>query len=114
VNEADLRLEYERYMRDENMASKLGGSFGQRVLPKIRFRKGRIGWWHLVRGPHRTRRAAFRWARKIRDGQVLNDRARRLKGSTLVVLRLEPKPGNKCPEFWIAKRRKKNNVTTTP
>ena len=79
------------------MRAKIGSSFGTRWRPRVRFRKGRSGLWWLKGRAYRTRRAAFRAARRLRDET----------GGYHAVLRLPPRPGRKLPEFYVAVRREK-------
>lgn len=51
----------------EMMAAKIGGAFGTRRYPRIFECSANPRWWLYVAGPYKTRRAAFRAARKFRQ-----------------------------------------------
>jgi hypothetical protein len=67
----------------------------RRRSPRIRYVAGRAGAHVIVSGPHRTRRAAFREARKFRE----------LSGGKFVVMSKPPLPGRKLPRWFVARPR---------
>ena len=56
----------EAELRALEFACRLPSSYGHRRRPRVRLRKGRRGLF-LTLGTRRTKRAAFRAARKLRD-----------------------------------------------
>lgn len=57
---------HERELAKQSMACRLPGSMDQRRKPRVRLREGRKGLF-LVLGSRKTKRAAFRAARELRD-----------------------------------------------
>ena len=84
--------------------ARVGSSWGTRRAPRVRRRKGtRPGYWRILSGPWRTKRKAFREARRLRDEPKLQE----LPVTTpMVVVKLAPRPGRKLPEWWVYTRRK--------
>jgi hypothetical protein len=102
VNDRDSWAEVRRFEREEEARARIGeSSFGLRRFPRVRLRKGRPGWWVVVSPREfRTKRAAFRWARRRRDV----DGERR----PLVVFSIDPAPGRKLDAWVVACRRNGN------
>lgn len=79
-----------------------------RRQPRIVERKGRKGFFQIASREFRTKRAAFRFARKLRDGRVINQKE--LKGSALVVVRIPSPPGRRT-ESWVVMTRERRQAT---
>ena len=99
--------EYAEESRREELellfTTKLGVKPGFRRHPRIRLRKGRSQWWHLELGPFHTKRAAFREARKYRDGE----RSFRIPPfrRPLVVFQVPPPSRRARPDWYVASRK---------
>ena len=66
MGEAELWEERERELAYQEMAAKLPSSMDHRRQPRVRLRKGG-GALYITLGTRRTKRAAFRGARELRD-----------------------------------------------
>lgn len=65
----DLLEQRDRELREQEFAGRLPTSYNHRREPRVRLRKGTRRGQFLTLGTNRTKRAAFRAARALRDGK---------------------------------------------
>lgn len=65
-DDAELWAQHEKELARLEMAAKLPSSMDHRRQPRVRLRDGRAGQF-VILGTRRTKRAAFRAARELRD-----------------------------------------------
>ena len=95
AREGELQAKFEKEKLAQEtqvwMQSVLGENYGRRKHPRVREIKGRVGLF-IVLGRRRTKKAAFRAARHLRDGTKPKGTKRLLRGKENRPLRVWPLP----------------------